>query len=989
MATEIKSTSIKSQNLIAEPVANKPASPEQGQIIQANGTGNIAKGIYQYSGASWVSLDNAQGDLETLRLIMSTDTDAVGFSSALNSTSTLAGNTNAIPHETSTGTGMLGALEIPSTGGDALLTEFDANKVFRYYSAGANNNNDYFGIPVDIPAQTRGQNIVIKFKYRTEEASAASSNGDFQVSVWDKSNGVKTTSTNTSTVAAGAAITVASSTGMAVGDKIWLESGGNAVNNVGNSITEAYITEVTNSTTIEISETWTPASTAGSLVVSGWLSDKTSGLLPSADSDTNKVGKDFSIAVKTEEDTAQVVVWFSNKSTTTNVIELFLDGILVSQNKFLQVETQLPYERYFAVGGGLVGTTGAFDKSISWSTGTVVTNTIKHTATVEESASNGWTMTMLQDCKINMNATVYDSSDTFNYLGILVNSYDPGDTAYSLATGGNGGVVAINEDMRPGSAGDMHTSCFWSGNVKKGDVIRVQTYQDPTGGGASRIWVDAQPLPSTSIVLESQDEIFTSYTPWTPTISGYGASVNQQFQWRRNGSNMEMLVFIDPGTANGDHVYFTIPSGYNIDYQKLGKGAGGWNHPIAAAGFNTYNAGNYMWVVNNGYDNRIYLGVQNGTNSNFNPQAGTGFGSSEMSGFISVPIVGWNTNFNPLLSMPLVELGGAVEEYSVAGNATDSTNETYRPYFNSTGTEYIVNKNTINLYGTVDNNSTQGWNFKASQRCIVTWAGSFGNNSAGGQWALIKTPHAPWTGTTASDNPISNAQFDSFVLGGGVAPQTGGETSRQTFRFVMEPGEYIQVVKSFNGNESMNYITGIYMCVEKDFANTNMAHIIKPAVAMLKDIKAYNVEGGTSTAGTNTRVLNTVNGESWFVSLTGTGTTGVGGSNTDFTLEPGTYKIVGNFEVYKSDRTFVWLYDVTNSTSLSQYVGSTSYQHSGTGIGSGQAHLHIPTLTITSSTEFNIKHYVETGLSTEGWGVAHDQSGYNTCYATLQIEKLK
>ena len=79
MATEIKSTSIKSQNIIAEPQANKPGSPETGQIIQATGTGDIAKGIYHYSGAAWMSLDNAQGDLETLRLIMSTDTDAVGL----------------------------------------------------------------------------------------------------------------------------------------------------------------------------------------------------------------------------------------------------------------------------------------------------------------------------------------------------------------------------------------------------------------------------------------------------------------------------------------------------------------------------------------------------------------------------------------------------------------------------------------------------------------------------------------------------------------------------------------------------------------------------------------------------------------------------------------------------------------------------------------------------------------------------------------------
>ena len=61
-------------------------------------------------------------------------------------------------------------------------------------------------------------------------------------------------------------------------------------------------------------------------------------MLPAADSDTNKVGKDFSIAVKTEETTAQVVLWISNKSVTTNVIELFFDGILVSQNKFLQAK---------------------------------------------------------------------------------------------------------------------------------------------------------------------------------------------------------------------------------------------------------------------------------------------------------------------------------------------------------------------------------------------------------------------------------------------------------------------------------------------------------------------------------------------------------------------------------------------------------------------------------------------------------------------------
>ena len=300
MATEIKSTSIKSQNIIAEPQTNKPGSPEAGQIIQATGTGDIAKGIYHYTGESFFSLDNAQGDLETLRLVLSTDTSAVDFNSALNSTSTLAGNTNAVPHETSTGTGLLGALEIPSTGGDALLTEFDANKVFRYFSAGANNNNDYFGIPIDIPAQTRGQNIVIKFKYRTEEASADTSNGDFQVSVWDKTNGVKTTQASTlttgTTISAGSNILMTSKTNLSVGDKIWFETGGtgSTVGGVANSLTQAYITSIS-STDNNITVSEDVQVIASGLAVAGFLTDKDSGLLPAADSDTNKVGKDFSI----------------------------------------------------------------------------------------------------------------------------------------------------------------------------------------------------------------------------------------------------------------------------------------------------------------------------------------------------------------------------------------------------------------------------------------------------------------------------------------------------------------------------------------------------------------------------------------------------------------------------------------------------------------------------------------------------------------------
>jgi hypothetical protein len=519
--------------------------------------------------------------------------------------------------------------------------------------------------------------------------------------------------------------------------------------------------------------------------------------------------------------------------------------------------------------------------------------------------------------------------------------------------------------------------------LAKNDYIYFKT--DAKGSQYGAMTITAKAQTSDVILLESQDEIFTDWTPWTPTWAGYG-TVGGSFHYRRNGSNMEMLIDSIPATATGDNVSFTLPSGYTIDSTKFNSTV---NTPVAAAGFNTYNTGNYMWVVGSKSTEqdfgKIFLGVQNGTNSDFNRQAGTGFGAAEITGFISVPIQGWNANFNPLLSLPLVEIGGAVEEYSVAGNATDSTNETYRPYFNSTGTEYIVNKNTINLYGTVDNNSTQGWNFKASQRCIVTWAGSFGNNSSTGQWGLIKTPHAPWSGTTAPDNPISNAQFDSFVLGGGVAIGDAGESQRQTFRFVMEPGEYIQVVKSFNGNESANYITGLYMTVEKDFSNTNMAHIIKPAVATLLDVRASTVAADSAgTGGFNNRVLNTIRGDSWFVELTGTGSTGIGGNNTDFTLQPGTYNVKAYAPTFNCNSNKIRLYDVTNDSNGN--IGLYCYTDSnddGSMIGFYQEVIHV-----TASTKYRLQQWTDNN-GTLGFGGGAGAGSGDNVYTQVVIEKLK
>ena len=977
MATEIKSTSIKSQNIIAEPQVNKPGSPEAGQIIQSTGTGDIAKGIYHYSGASWFSLDNAQGDLETLRLVLSTDTTAVGFSSALNSTSTLAGNTNAIPHETSTGTGMLGALEIPSTGGDALLTEFDANKVFRYYSAGANNNNDYFGIPIDIPAQTRGQNIVIKFKYRTEEASDTTSNGDFQVSVWDKSNGVKTTSTNTSTVAAGAAITVASSTGMAVGDKIWLESGGNAVNNVANSITQGYITEVTSGTSIKISSDWTPASTAGSLVVTGWLSDQVSGLLSEADSDTNKVGKDFSIAVKTEETTDQVVLWISNKSTTTNVIELFFDGILVSQNKFLQASSQFkPQSGQWYGRGGTNGFGSSYNAVLLPQNEQY--NSIDNTfGTLDwDSSTNGFSFTATKECKIEMNVSAARSTAGGFWIGISRNATGTELTSHptSLAAGK---CVALGY----GDDGTGNVNSSFVGILQPGDVIRPQSSLDVIADHSNDyemiITLSVQNTQSDVILLESQDEIFTDTVEYTPTWTGLGTVSENKATWSRIGDKMYIMGNVKSGTTSGTTISFTLPSGYNIDGSKLGieSNTSVTGQNVGHAGQQN-GAGRSFLVLANTVTatDKLYFGGAS-TGSTIGIPSNSMGNTENLTFRAMIPIQGWNTNFNPLLSMPLVEIGtdyGYFNGYLAAGVGPGSS---YRKYIDTT---YIDTLSTSTLGTLTKGSSTAAFNFQASANCIVTVNWTFG--------ASTTYQMGPVFGASTNVTDSTKAQNSSDLDGlrAGVVEQNGSTGQGQnSARFPLKAGENFQMAQSTTNSAHAGGINSLFsIMVERDRSNTNMAHIIKPAVAIISDEHAaYGTWGGDLGAINTwqTRALNTVRGESWFVSLN---------DSTDvFTLDPGTYKITGQAPLLASNAHKIRLYDNTNGVAIVN--GANAFSASGSNV---QTAAHIQgSFTITASTDFIIQHIFNLNYSGAAQG-GYDSGGTNSgpsVFTTIMIEKLK
>ena len=147
------------------------------------------------------------------------------------------------------------------------------------------------------------------------------------------------------------------------------------------------------------------------------------------------------------------------------------------------------------------------------------------------------------------------------------------------------------------------------------------------------------------------------------------------------------------------------------------------------------------------------------------------------------------------------------------------------------------------------------------------------------------------------------------------------------------------------------------------------------SVAVIADEKAYNVAGGSSSAGFNDRDLNTeVFDPDNIVSI----------SSNQFTLNAGTYIIEFSSPAYKTDRMFTELYDVTNSTSVGQGVSLYGSSSNNIGLDSkGYARL-----TLTASTTYKIRTFTGVARASNGLGVSHDVSGSNNIYTQVKITKL-
>jgi len=153
-----------------------------------------------------------------------------------------------------------------------------------------------------------------------------------------------------------------------------------------------------------------------------------------------------------------------------------------------------------------------------------------------------------------------------------------------------------------------------------------------------------------------------------------------------------------------------------------------------------------------------------------------------------------------------------------------------------------------------------------------------------------------------------------------------------------------------------------------------LAAIPTPKVAYLKDVKTSGTNGGDFNSGSYvTRVLNTVEGDSGFVSL----------STNQFTLQPGKYQIEAHAPGHLCGAHKAKVYNVTNS--VDAIIGA--YVSSETASGTGTRSVVDGTLTITEPKVFELRHRCTNTKASNGLGFPC-AFGDSEIYAVVMITKL-
>lgn len=267
------------------------------------------------------------------------------------------------------------------------------------------------------------------------------------------------------------------------------------------------------------------------------------------------------------------------------------------------------------------------------------------------------------------------------------------------------------------------------------------------------------------------------------------------------------------------------------------------------------------------------------------------------------------------------------------------------------------------------------------------WETNF-NLDAAGTWAmLLRTAWCNGSSACAvtGDDYSGNMQisYNQPVLKEYYSCSTASVTKSGQVTFNLQK----QIVATGGGvstNQLKNNSTGQSIRVTVKRKESGAGGGVHPVI-YLSDVKTSGTDGGSSSAGTTyDRNLNTLSDPltGSFVSNSAS-FTGTSGTNTDFTLIAGTYRIIAQAPACKPNGTRIRLYNSTDATN--DIMGGSLYSNTGTGC-------LLATLdgiiTITSSKTFRIKQYIAATEGGDGLG-GSSGDGSPEVYTRVSIEKLR
>jgi hypothetical protein len=148
------------------------------------------------------------------------------------------------------------------------------------------------------------------------------------------------------------------------------------------------------------------------------------------------------------------------------------------------------------------------------------------------------------------------------------------------------------------------------------------------------------------------------------------------------------------------------------------------------------------------------------------------------------------------------------------------------------------------------------------------------------------------------------------------------------------------------------------------------------SVAIIADVKAYNVNGGTFTQDAwRTRDLNTeLDDPSNIVTIT----------SNQFTLQAGTYLVEWSAPAFKVAKHSSRLQNITDATTEELGTAQYNLQTMDTVIPTTGACV----VTLSSAKAFEIQHYCTLTKNSNGLGAESSISGQNSVYTLVKIHKI-